>query len=440
MHSAPWKIALVFYCFLQLDLNQARGISMIDWIHQYGSSASDEVSSISADSLGNVFIAGETEGNIGGPYLGGRDAFLIKYDSSGNFAWARKFGTQGLDSAEGCSADGLGNVYIAGIAPRNLTTNGSHNAFVTKYNGAGDLLWYRQLGVENTGAFAQGVAADRLGNVFVTGSGDVGPPAAGFGDAFLAKYSGSGDLQWSRQFNTGYDNAYGVTADALGNAYVAGSTVERLDGPHGLVTNIALTKYDPNGNQLWTRQFGSNQDDFGLAVAADSLGNTYVTGVTNAKIDGLQIKGPTDAFLAKFDSAGNRVWTRLFGGTGDDRATSVSVDDFGNVFVSGTGSGDLTAPASSRNDALAAQFDSDGNLLKVWQFGNTTVEYGFGAATDGLGNFYVGGHTGGALGPEMNAGNFDAYLVKFSVPEPTSIATAALGALGLLLSKRRKPR
>ncbi len=136
MYSAPWKIAFVScWCVLQLGLNEARGIATMEWIHQYGSGAADEVASISADSFGNIFIAGRSEGNIGGTYLGGGDAFLIKYDSIGNFAWARKFGTGGIDFAAGSSTDQFGNVYISGTAPWNLTINGVHNAFVSKYDG-----------------------------------------------------------------------------------------------------------------------------------------------------------------------------------------------------------------------------------------------------------------------------------------------------------------
>ena len=94
----------------------ARGES-IEWTRQLGTSAVDMSHGVSADGLGNVYISGDTTGSLGGPSAGGYDAFVSKYDAAGNFQWTRQLGTSSTDESYGVSADGLGNVYISGTPP-----------------------------------------------------------------------------------------------------------------------------------------------------------------------------------------------------------------------------------------------------------------------------------------------------------------------------------
>ena len=120
----------------------------LHWTRQFGTSGSDESRSISADGLGSVHVAGVTDGSLVGSSAGGRDAFVRKYDASGALLWARQFGTNGSDDSRGISADDLGNVYVVGNTSGNLdgTSSGVNDAFVRKYDASGALLWARQFG------------------------------------------------------------------------------------------------------------------------------------------------------------------------------------------------------------------------------------------------------------------------------------------------------
>ena len=84
------------------------------WTRQLGTSADDDSYGVSADGLGNVYISGYTDGSLGGPNAGSDDAFVSKYDAAGNFQWTRQLGTSATDDSYGVSADGLGNVYFSG--------------------------------------------------------------------------------------------------------------------------------------------------------------------------------------------------------------------------------------------------------------------------------------------------------------------------------------
>jgi hypothetical protein len=117
---------------------------------------------------------------------------VSKYDAAGALQWTQQLGTATYDYSEGVSADGLGNVYISGLTYGSLggPNAGSYDAFVSKYDAAGSLQWTQQLGT-TTHDYSNGVSADGLGNVYISGhtGGSLGGPNAGYYDAFVAKYT-----------------------------------------------------------------------------------------------------------------------------------------------------------------------------------------------------------------------------------------------------------
>ena len=138
---------------------------------------------------------------------------------------------------------------------------------------------------------AHGVATDSSGNVYVAGQtldGLDGNSSAGSYDLFVVKYNSSGTKQWTQQLgSSSFDEARGVATDSSGNVYVAGS---------------ALYKFDSSGNQLWSQNPGA----FSRSVATDSSGNIYVTGATGGGLDGNSNAGAYDLFVVKYDSDGNK--------------------------------------------------------------------------------------------------------------------------------------
>src|SRR3990172_11564959 len=121
--------------------------------------------------------------------------------------------------------------------------------------------------------------------------GDLGGTGAGFSDIFLAKYDGNGNLLWARQTGTaGEESGNSVALDADGNAYVAGSTTGSFTGyANSGLFDIVIVKYDPAGNQLWTKQMGTAADDEAYDAALDGTGNVYITGYTRGILDGTSV-------------------------------------------------------------------------------------------------------------------------------------------------------
>ncbi len=256
--------------------------------------------------MGNVYIAGYTDGSLGGPNAGGQDAFVAKYDASGTLGWTRQLGTSDYDAPRGISADGMGNVYISGHTRGSLggPNAGDWDGFVSKYDASGTLEWTRQLGTGEYDA-SWGVSADGMGNVYISGhtDGSLEGPNAGGRDAFVAKYDGSGTLEWTRQLGTSEsDTTYGVSADGMGNVYISGHTRGSLGGPNTGDLDGFVAKYDASGTLEWTRQLGTSESESCWGVSADGLGNAYMSGNTRGSLGGPNTGGQ-DAFVAKFNTA-----------------------------------------------------------------------------------------------------------------------------------------
>jgi hypothetical protein len=170
--------------------------------------------------------------------------------------------------------------------------------------------------------------------------------AGGANDAFVRKYDAAGNELWTRQFGTsGSDLAFAISVDASG-AYVAGSTDGTLSGQTSAGGADAFVRnYDAAGNELWTRQFGTSGFDEARAISVDASG-AYVAGITDGTLPGQTSAGSSDAFVHKYDAAGNELWTRQFGTSDDDLATAVAVDASG-VYVAGFTSGTLPEQTSA---------------------------------------------------------------------------------------------
>jgi hypothetical protein len=186
--------------------------------------------------------------------------------------------------------------------------------------------------------------------------------------------------------------------------------------------HVFLTKYDSAGNQYWFRELISARYVWAGGIAADGLGNMYISGQSNAPIELPRVHQNYDAFLAKYDAAGNRVWIREFGTTDfTESVGGVALDGSGSVYLTGTTGGSLGGPNAGGNDAFLAKFDVNGNQLWIHQFGTAVGDSARFISADAFGNLYVAGSTAGDLGGP-NAGSGDVFLAKFNgnVPEPST--------------------
>jgi Ca2+-binding RTX toxin-like protein len=391
---------------------------------QFGSSMSDLGNGITTDESGNIYVVGGTSGNLPGySNLGVSDAFLTKYtaSASGNPVWTKQFGSSSSDTANGISIDDDNNIYVTGFTYGDFSGNdnlGVWDAFITKYDASGNKVWAKQFG-SSTNDYATAIYTDIAGNSYITGYtfGVVsGTKTAGVSDVFVAKYDANGNQIWIDQFgSSSSDNANGVTIDSSGNVYVVGYTASTLPGNTKLGVNDAfITKYNASGDIVWIKQFGSSVSDIAYGVSTDTSGSIYVVGQTYGALAGNSSLGSTDGILAKYDGNGTQNWIRQFGSSNSDNARTVTTDISGNIYVAGDTYGSLSGYTNlGSNDGFLIKYNASGTQLWAKQFGSSGSDNINSIRIDKTGNIYVAGYTSGSLPGNNSSGSNDAFVAGF---------------------------
>jgi len=272
--------------------------------------------------------------------------------------------------------------------------------------------WEKQLSTVNDDR-SFGLAVDTHGNSYITGWtwGSLAGPNKGDRDVFLAKFDPLGNSLWMHQLGTrDFEVGYSVAVDSGGNVFLTGITNGNLAGIRRGNMDAFLFKFDAAGNLLWKNQIGTTSWDYGNALAVDSLDHIYVAGWSHGSLGGPN-KGYEDGFVAKYDQLGDLVWKMQMGTVTYDRITGIAVDSHGEVLVSGSTEGKLGNAHFGLSDAFIAKLDSEGNQLWLQQFGTTARDTSNAIAIDPWGNIFATGNTYGNLGGP-NAGRPDVYLAK----------------------------
>lgn len=413
------------------------------WTKQMGSPGDDFAYGVAVDKDGYAYTAGSSAGGFDNAVSAGyRDLILVKYDAGGNKLWSRQMGTSSWEEAYSVAVDQKGDVYAVGYTYGGLDGNmnsGQYDIFLVKHDGNGKKLWSKQTGTEKND-YAYSVSVDKDGNAYVAGytyGSFEGSANAGSSDIFLIKYDTNGNKLWVKQMGTTSDDiAYAVAVDKDGNAYVVGYTGSGIDGnAHIGSWDIFLVKYDTNGTKLWSKQMGTPSWDEAWAVSVDKDGNAYVAGYTGGGLEGLKSEGAFDLFLIKYDSNGNKLWAEQTGTSENDYAHAVAVDSYGNAYVSGYTEGSLGAISEGDADPFVVCLDPKGRRLWSYQMGTPLGDYVFGVAVDSAMNVYAVGETSGAIDGNISQGAYDLFLLKLNAPPKEGVFSRISGFFSGMLKK-----
>ena len=346
---------------------------------------------------------------------------IAKYDNSlpmlidpGVRAWGTYYGGIGSGEIGAASAnDATGNVYLVGYTDSNngtsIATVGSHQSI---YSG-------------------------------------------GINDAYVAKFDSLGVRQWGTYYGGGAREAASCCAtDAFGNIYMGGfslgsapnviATITGHQNTNGGGWDGFLVKFNSAGVRQWGTFYGGTGPEFAQSCATDPSGNVYLAGKTDSNFGTViatsaahqsVFGGTTDAFLAKFNSAGIRQWSTYYGGAGVDNAFGCCTDANNNVYLTGSTDCNIINVISTAGchqvihggfaeDAFLVKFNSSGARQWGTYYGGTGNETGYNCVTDASLNVYLVGKTESTNGtsiatigshqPTYGGGPMDAFIVKLN--------------------------
>ena len=319
------------------------------WAKGFGGTGTDVGLSIATDLIGNIYTTGYFAGSAdfkpgpGSTFLtsnGGYDVFVQKLNPNGNFIWAKGMGGSTFDYGRSISVDSSGNVYLmgdfrgtadffSGSGAVYLTSRGSSDVFVQKFNTSGIFVWVKQMGGVGTDV-GQAITTDSFGNIYSTGyfegtanfdpgAGTANLTSNGSSDVFVHKLNPLGDFIWAKSMGgTGTEGSNDIAIDHSMNIYLIGWFEGSADfdpgvGTTSLISNgsedIFLQKLDSLGNFLWATHMGGPDSDVGYGLTVDDLNSIYTIGNFKSTVDfdpgagvsNLTSNGNIDCFAQKLD-------------------------------------------------------------------------------------------------------------------------------------------
>jgi gliding motility-associated-like protein len=285
-----------------------------------------------------------------------------------------------------------------------------------------DLLWGTYYG-GNLVDIGYSIAKDAAGNIFVGGGTDSGTGIAtagtyqstmlGYSDGFIAKFTPGGSLLWTTYYGgSNYDQVNSIAVDKNNDIIVGGSTFspDHIATPGSYQTtktsptwgtSAFIAKFSNNGEIIWGSYFGGEGVESGNAIAIDNNNNILLTGSTTSYTGvaspgayqtqftgdgGMQI---SDAYVAKFDDNGNRLWSTYFGGHAQDSGYGIIADKQNHVIITGltySPSGIATSNAQQTTigsvdpaggDGFIAKFNDSGKLSWTTYCGGSGGDFGW---------------------------------------------------------------
>lgn len=372
------KIVIVCAALLGLMLSVNAQAPHVEWLNAYHTNfwqnpTGNTVLDIKQLSTGGLLVAGKFTGEVNfNPQEGNGaetstiwddDGFFAKYDSKGKLIWVKVLIGIGDGNVHHIDVDSVGDIYVSGefsdqtdfdpsanTVFKNTNDPGHEDIFFAKYSSTGNLIWVHNVGGWGADEVsAMQVSAD--GNITMEGevdmtfndSIDVDPGAGSFWfkkkpqtttSLFFLQYNNGGSFQWGKQFGwgSGDNHIADVSIAPNGNLNICGRFRGTTDFEPGPVTvnrtsngfsDAFYGRYQPDGEMIQVRTFGTSHFDNAEAIATDAAGNIYITGEYEDTMDidpnaGVQmlpynwdeITRRNAMYLAKFNGSGNLVWAK----------------------------------------------------------------------------------------------------------------------------------
>lgn len=437
MFTLTWKTGILVVLF---GNNLYAQIPALNWAKQYGGSSVDIPFAIKFTADGGTIAAGYTSSNDGQAGLHPNrdywDLWVIKLGSCGNIQWQKSVGGTAYETAKDVIQTADGGFMVLGET--NSTDGdvvqgygGTKDIWVLKLSASGNTEWQKRYGGNNLDVGNRIIATPDGGYLIAATSssndGDIkGNHSTGtYTDGVLMKISASGAVQWSRCFG-GSKNDELLDLLLINGKIFAAGYANSTDGdipPSQKNYDVWLLALDENGNKIFSKIYGGSQNDVAYAMCKGTDGTLTLAGYsTSGDGDITAARGSQDFWIVNVSQSGIINWQKTLGGSDAEYANSIFTDSDGGYVAGGisySDDGDISA-AKGEGDYWIVKLNSRGDL--VWE-----KSYG-GAGNDNLhciihksspGEYYLAGDTDSDLGSdifEKGFGNADFGIMKFKSP------------------------
>jgi gliding motility-associated-like protein len=356
------------------------------WARQYGGADVDIPFAIKFTNDGGTIVAGYTDSKDGDvspqPNREYWDLWVVKLDRCGNIQWERSFGGSNYESARDVVQTADGGYIVAGETNSSdggvvAGYGGTKDIWILKLNATGTLLWQKRYGgsgldianhihLLNDGTFLL-TASSSSNDGNITGNHGTG----GYTDGVLMKLDASGNLMWSKCFG-GSKNEELLDIEIInGKTYLAGYA-NSTDGdipPQQKNYDVWLLALDVNGNKIFSKVFGGSQNDVAYSMTKGADGTLTLAGYTTSTDGDVSgPKGSQDYWIINVNPANGKLnWQKVMGGTDADYANTVITDADGGYIVGGisySNNGDVANPLGE-GDYWMVKLSTSGNV--VWK-------------------------------------------------------------------------
>lgn len=445
----------------------------------FGGNQFDEIKSVCVDVDKNSYVIGNTYSNdlpittglINDTASGNYDVFLAKFDSCGALIWSTYFGGIGYESAEKMEMTHDGNIVFCGYTTSVTTpttvgsfqpaNNGGYDCYLTKINPNGLIIWSTFFG-KSGGDFAFDLKVDVVDNIIIGGTStstnlyttplSFQPNHKGNTDAFIARFSKSGQLKWCTYYGgAGSEDIHALAVDLNCNIIGVGesfsnnlnTSASAFQSINEGASDTYIIKLDSNCTRVFSTYIGGSGSDDAWGLVCDSLDNIYVAGHTNSvDFDTTALSyqtahnGGVDCYLTKWSPTGTLIKSTLFGGALNDYSSRlISVSSSEILLLTETESTNLPIYTFSQQSSLMGSYDMylatfDMNtLFPTWgtYYGGTIVEDATDIKLVNNSEFVVCGSSNstdypvssGAYQPSLN-NSTDGVITKINITKTVS--------------------
>ena len=412
----------------------------IQWQKCYGGANVDGANYIQQTSDGGYIYSGysnSTDGDVTGGH-GDVDCWIVKVDALGSIQWERSLGGTGYDQGDQVKEDiNGGYIVVAYTVSNNGDVTGSvggGDGWVIKLDDTGGIVWETAMG--STGFDFFNAVSNTLDSGYIVvgaaggNNGDISGFGGGAADLWVVKFTKTGAVSWNKVYGgTEYEIGFDVVAASDNGCYIAAleqGDDTTISGYHGGVEDAWVVRLDDTGGIVWSKVYGGSMDDKATAITKTPSGNYILSGYSNSSDgDVVNNHGGFDYWTFAINDTGKMLWTNCYGGTGNDFAFANAATFDGGAIIGGYASasgGDVTGN-HGHADYWVVKVDDTGTIAWEQSFGGSLGDSVNSVIQTADSGFALTGTTASSNDDVTeNKGHSDLWTVKLNKNATTGIS------------------